>query len=106
MLPKLPIEILTIDLSTNSTSRSQINDEAFLKKYLGGRGIATYMLLNEHKPDMDPYDENAPVIFASGIMTGTVVPSSGRTSVLFKSPATGMFFKTNVGGHLDRKSVV
>ena len=99
MLPNLPVDILSIDLSSGSISRNQISDTEFLRKYLGGRGIATYMLLKEYDTTMDPFDEKAPIIFAPGVFTGTAVPSSGRTSVLFKSPATGEFFKTNVGGH-------
>lgn len=99
MLPKLPVEILTVDLSSGSISRTQISDEAYILKYLGGRGIATHMLLNEYDPKIDAYDEKAPIIFAPGVLSGTIVPCSGRTSVLFKSPATGEFFKTNVGGH-------
>jgi aldehyde:ferredoxin oxidoreductase len=98
MLPKLPVDILTVNLSTGSISRTQIRDESYIKKYLGGRGIATQMLLNEYSPEIDPYSEEAPIIFAPGVFTGTIVPCSGRTSVLFKSPATGGFFKTNVGG--------
>ncbi len=99
MLPKLPIDILTIDLSNGSISGHQLNEKKHIKKYLGGRGIATSILLREYNPDMDPYEDNAPIIFAPGILTGTIIPSSGRTSVLFKSPATNRFFKTNVGGH-------
>ena len=99
MSPQWSMNVLTVDLSSQQTSRREINDPELLKRYLGGRGIATYMLLSDYDPLMDPYDPKAPIIFAPGVLTGTVAPCSGRTSVLFKSPATGMFFKTNVGGH-------
>jgi aldehyde:ferredoxin oxidoreductase len=85
-------KVLTIDLSSGNVSRKEIADPDFIAKYLGGRGIATELLLEA----MDPDD---PIIFAPGVLTGTFVPSSGRTSVIFKSPATNRFFKTNVGGH-------
>ena len=94
-----PVEILTVDLSSGKSSRSQIKDPEIIKKYVGGRGIALHYLLSSLNPEIDPYAPEAPVIFAPGVLTGTFVPSSGRTSVLFKSPATGRIFKTNVGGH-------
>ena len=99
MLPKLPFHILTVNLSDGLVTRKKLDDKDYLKKYLGGRGIATHMFLTEFDPMMDPYAEEAPLFFAPGVMTGTNTPCSGRTSVIFKSPATNRFFKTNVGGH-------
>lgn len=99
MLPGKHVEILTVDLTTGDISREKIEDRNFLKKYLGGRGISTHYLMKNLDPQIDPYDAQAPIIFAPGALTGTVAPCSGRMSVLYKSPATGRFFKTNVGGH-------
>ena len=90
---------LTIDLSSGKVSRKEIADQDFITKYLGGRGIATELLLDSIDPAIDPDDPENPLIFAPGVLTGTFAPSSGRTSVIFKSPATNRFFKTNVGGH-------
>jgi aldehyde:ferredoxin oxidoreductase len=91
--------VLSIDLASGEVSRKEIADPDFITKYLGGRGLATELLLDETDPAIDPYDPESPIIFAPGALTGTFVPSSGRTSVIFKSPATNRFFKTNVGGH-------
>ncbi len=99
MLTQKPVEILTVDLSSGQASRSQIRDKEIIKRYIGGRGIALHYLLSNLNPQVDPYAPEAPIIFAPGVLTGTFVPSSGRTSVLFKSPATQRIFKTNVGGH-------
>lgn len=92
------LDVLTINLSNKTIEKSKFDNEDLLKKYLGGRGIATYMMLTENDPDYDPYDENAPIYIATGLFNGTNVPSSGRVSVLFKSPATKRIFKTNSGG--------
>jgi len=99
MLPTMPIDILRINLSNGEIVHDKVEDVSLIKKYIGGRGIATYMLLKELDPEASPYDESSSIIFAPGVLTGTAMPSSGRTSILFKSPATGKFFKTNVGGH-------
>ncbi|MDI6705212.1 MAG: aldehyde ferredoxin oxidoreductase family protein [Bacillota bacterium] len=94
-----PVEILTVDLSSREITRDKIEDVELIKKYIGGRGIATYSLLSSMDPEVDPYSPESPIVFAPGVLTGTIVPCSGRTTVLFKSPATGRLFKTNVGGH-------
>ncbi|MDY0236701.1 MAG: aldehyde ferredoxin oxidoreductase family protein [Gudongella sp.] len=92
------LNILTIDLSTKTIQKSKLDDERVLKKYLAGRGIATYLMLTENDPNYDPYDDKAPIYIAIGLLNGTNVPSSGRVSVLFKSPVTQRIFKTNSGG--------
>ncbi len=92
-------KVLTINLSSGEVSRKEIGDSDLMSRYLGGRGIATLMLLESIDPEIDPNDPENIIIFAPGVLTGTMAPSSGRTSVIFKSPATNRFFKANVGGH-------
>lgn len=94
-----PVVVLTVDLSSGEIKRSQIEDIEVIRKFIGGRGIATYYMLKNLEPEIDPYDPESPIIIAPGVLTGTFVPCSGRTTILFKSPATGRIFKTNVGGH-------
>lgn len=99
MLPRTEVKILTINLSTRKSSVELITDKVLIRKTLGGRGLATYLYLRDFDLSLDPFDEKSPVIYASGSLTGTNFPCTGRTSIIFKSPATGSFFKTNVGGH-------
>lgn len=99
MLPKTYAKILKINLSTKTSSVEIISDKELIRKTLGGRGLATYIYLRDSDLSLDPFDERSPLIIASGSMTGTAFPSSGRMSIIFKSPMTGSFFKTNVGGH-------
>jgi aldehyde:ferredoxin oxidoreductase len=90
---------LNVDLTSRSISWESESSTDVLVKYLGGRGLATHALLKTLDPHIDPFDPGNPIIFAPGLLTGTAAPSSGRTSVVFKSPATNRFFKTSVGGH-------
>jgi len=99
MLPKNGVHGLKINLSTGAIEHFKYSDDELLKKTLGGRGLATYVYFRDYDLNMGPFDEGAPIIFAPGSFTGTPVPCSGRTSVIFKSPTTKSFFKTNVGGH-------
>jgi len=100
MLPLLPCCILTVNLTTGEIKKEDLNDAELLKNTLGGRGLGTYLYLERYDQALDPMDERSPIFFAPGSLTGTHIPCSGRTSVIFKSPVTGRFFKTNVGGHL------
>jgi aldehyde:ferredoxin oxidoreductase len=99
MLPITSVRILKINLSSKTSSVELITDHDLIRKTLGGRGLATYIYLRDYDLSLDAFDEKSPLIIASGSLTGTNFPSSGRTSIIFKSPTTGSFFKTNVGGH-------
>jgi aldehyde:ferredoxin oxidoreductase len=103
MLPLLPAKILHVNLSTEDIRVELIDDEELIKKYCGGRGLATYLYLTRYDLTMDPYDDRQPIMFVSGMFTGTNVPCSGRNTVIFKSPATHRFFKTNTGGHFGQQ---
>jgi aldehyde:ferredoxin oxidoreductase len=70
----------------------------YLKEYLGGRGAAARLLWELTGPDTKPLGRNNVLIFSPGSLTGTTAPASGRTTVTFKSPPTGGYFKTSVGG--------
>jgi len=100
MLPILPVKILTVNLTTGEVKKEELNDEKVYKDTLGGRGLATYLYLERYDQNVEPEDESSPIFFASGSLTGTHIPCSGRTSVIFRSPVTRRFFKTNVGGAL------
>jgi len=67
-------------------------DPQIAKDYLGGTGLSakiTYDLLSEINP----------LIFATGPVTGTIRPSSGRYSVTAISPLTGIWGEGTSGGY-------
>lgn len=90
---------LFVDLTNRTTWVHMLEDE-YLTKYLGGRGAAAKMLWDMTSPKTKPLGPKNPLIISPGVLTGTSAPTTGRTSVTFKSPATGGYFKTNVGGGL------
>jgi len=51
------------------------------------------------KTGIDPLTPENVLIFGAGTLTGTVAPSSGRTTITCKGPATGLYLKSNMGGH-------
>ena len=90
--------VLHIDLSSRKTYIETFGRED-MEKYLGGRGIASLLLYRDVKKGCDPLGAENIIVFAPGVIDGTNAPTAGRTTIVSKSPATGLFCKTNMGGH-------
>ncbi|MGB9903726.1 MAG: aldehyde ferredoxin oxidoreductase family protein [Desulfotomaculales bacterium] len=69
-----------------------------IEKFLGGRGLNMYYLHKYIKPDCDPLSPDNVLIIGTGLLTGYLVPNSGRHSVTCKSPETGIIGDANIGG--------
>lgn len=89
--------ILIADL-TNRRSSTEPIDKALLRKYIGGSGLAAYMLARMVPPTADPLGPENAVIFSVGPFCLTRVPTSGRHQVTTLSPLTGIFAESDVGG--------
>ena len=72
-------------------------------KLLGGRGLTSAITCDEVPPTCHPLGPNNKVTFATGIVTGTTAPTSGRISIGGKSPLTGGIKETNSGGMAGQK---
>ena len=89
-------KILFVDLSRENYEIKDLNAE-IAQKYLGGTGLSakiTYDLLSEedyNKLKENPFSEINSLIFATGPITGTIRPNSGRYTVSGISPLTGIW---------------
>ncbi len=93
--------VLHIDLST----RNQVTFNPPKSVYaacLGGRGLATWLLLEKNPPGIDPFDPENLLIFATGPATGTGIWGSSRYGVFTKSPQTGLFSESYSGGKVPQ----
>ncbi len=90
-------KVLRVNLTTGKIWVDE-HDDDFYRKWIGGRGLIVYYLLKETPPKIDPYDEQNLLIFAPGILTGTVLPGTGRHAVGGKSPLTGALASGEAGG--------
>ena len=68
------------------------------KKFIGGRGLDAYLLLNHSKKGCDPLGPANPLIVSGGILTATCASATARTHVMAKSPLTGLLGSANMGG--------
>ncbi|MEM3694979.1 MAG: aldehyde ferredoxin oxidoreductase family protein [Candidatus Bathyarchaeia archaeon] len=69
------------------------------RKFIGGKGLGAKILYDQLKPNVDPLSPENMLIFASGPLTATLAPTSGRWAVITKSPLTNLFLDSQVGGH-------
>lgn len=68
------------------------------RKFLGGRGLDAYLLLNHSEKGCDPLGPDNPLIVSGGILTATCASATARTHVMAKSPLTGLLGSCNMGG--------
>jgi len=89
--------ILRVNLSTGKVTKQPLTNE-LIKKWLGGKGIGTWLLYNELKPGINPLSPENKLIFATGPATGTIVPHKGYI-LCTKSPLTGIYTSSSSGGY-------
>ena len=90
-------KLLEIDLSKKKAEVKELS-VALANKFLGGSGLAAKMLYDLTDGSTAPLGEENPLIFMTGPFTGTRIPTSGRHSVISKSPLTGIWAESDVGG--------
>ncbi|MFX1589298.1 MAG: aldehyde ferredoxin oxidoreductase family protein, partial [Promethearchaeota archaeon] len=96
-------KILYIDLSSMKKEIKELNSQ-IAEEYIGGVGLSaklTYDLLTDEdftSLKKDPFSSINPLIFATGPLTGTATPSSGRYSITGISPLTGIWGESTSGG--------
>ena len=90
-------KMLEIDLSSGRIKTVPVKEED-ARLFIGGKGLGAKILYNRLKGGEDPLGPENPLIFIAGPLTGTEMPTSGRFTVVTKSPLTGLFLDSHVGG--------
>ncbi|MBU2055055.1 MAG: aldehyde ferredoxin oxidoreductase family protein [Proteobacteria bacterium] len=90
-------KILRVDLTTGAI-RVEEPGEIIYRTYLGGGGLASYYLLRELKPGIDPLSADNILIFASSVISGAPIAGMVRFTVAAKSPLTGAYGEAEAGG--------
>ncbi|MBN1401284.1 MAG: aldehyde ferredoxin oxidoreductase family protein [Anaerolineae bacterium] len=93
-------KILHIDATTQKTWVQQVGPE-FLKKYLGGVGLATRLVYDNTPQGCDPLGPDNALCFAVSAFAGTTVPVGTKHGVAFKSPLTGFIGDCLSGSHFS-----
>ena len=82
-------EVLVVDL-TQLTSHREALDETILRRFIGGTGLASYLVYGHCPPGADPLGPDNPLIFACSPLVGSRLTTSSKFAVAAKSPLTGM----------------
>jgi len=89
--------ILFVDLTRRSFSFEPPDDNV-LTEALGGKGLASHLLLSLNLPRVDPLSPGNHLIFVTGPVCGGLVWGSSRYGVFTKSPQTGFYSESYAGG--------
>jgi len=89
-------QTLRVDLTRRKVESVDIGDAT--NRFVGGRGISSWLLFNELKPETGVYDPENLLIFSAGAAVGSDVPSSNRTCITSKNAFTGGINYSHAGG--------
>lgn len=89
--------ILTIDLESKECTIEALSDD-ILTACVGGKGLATRLLLDRNPPGVDPLAPENHFIIATGPFCGGRLWGGSRYGVYTKSPQTGFYSESYSGG--------
>jgi aldehyde:ferredoxin oxidoreductase len=78
---------LRVDLS-GGTAQWLTLPEKVLRRFLGGVGLATYLMHRECPTGVDPFSPAAPLVFSLSPLVGTPLTTSAKFAIVAKSPLT------------------
>jgi aldehyde:ferredoxin oxidoreductase len=91
--------VLVVNLADRSSHPVNLPDGA-LERYLGGRGLAAYLLASYLPTHTDPLAGDNPLIFSTGPLQGTDSPFSSKVVLSAKSPLTGIYMFSLASGKM------
>ncbi len=91
--------ILRVDL-THGTITKEPTPEEVVRDYLGGRGLGAYLLWSEVPRGADPLGPDNKLFISTGPLSGTLFPGAGKMDFATKSPLTGGYAGSSMGGML------
>jgi len=98
-MPGFEGNIAQIDLSARKIKTRSTPPEV-IEDFIGGSGLTARLLYDRLDQDVDPLGPENPLLFMTGPMVGTVMPSAGRCSLSALSPLTGIWGESNTGGYI------
>lgn len=93
---------LDVDLTTGKIREKKL-DLSEAKKWIGGKGLGAKILYDSIKPNIDPLSPENILLLMTGPLSGTSVQTSGRWTVVTKSPHTGIFVDSHIGGKFGHR---
>ena len=97
-------KILYVDLTSGKIERKPL-DIGFARENIGGLGFSTRIFLDiiKENPDFDALSAENPFVLMTGPLTGIPLNGTARWTVCAKSPLTGFWGDSNVGGYFGAR---
>ncbi|MFW9916598.1 MAG: aldehyde ferredoxin oxidoreductase family protein [Candidatus Thorarchaeota archaeon] len=93
--------VLNIDVSNRSYEIEDLEAD-LTDQYLGGKGLATHLLLERNPIGVDPFSPENLFIIGIGPVTDSPIYGSCRYGIFTKSPLTGFYGESYSGGRVAR----
>jgi aldehyde:ferredoxin oxidoreductase len=90
-------KLLVVDLTSGKIEEEPLN-ENYANQFIGGSGLACRYLYDMLDTSVDPLNPANPLFFITGPLSGTRAPLCGRHVVCARSPLTGIWNESHVGG--------
>ncbi|MBQ04756.1 aldehyde ferredoxin oxidoreductase [Candidatus Bathyarchaeota archaeon] len=90
--------LLKVDLTLGKIGVERLDAE-LTQNYIGGTGVGVKLFVDSHPKGVDPIGPDNSTIIATGPLTGSRAPTSGRFSLVTRSPLTETIFDSNSGGN-------
>jgi len=92
-------KVLTVDLTTGKTGVIEPDEEMY-REYLGGSGLAARLFFDMGACSVDPLGPENPLFIMIGPLSGTNLPGCSRLEICARSPLTGIWGESSMGGHV------
>jgi aldehyde:ferredoxin oxidoreductase len=89
--------LLRVNLTSGVIESDQIPAE-WVREYVGGSALGARMLWEFLDPQLDPLDSRNPLLWITGPLVGTGGTTTGRFTICGRSPQTGLWGESNIGG--------
>ncbi|MCD6591824.1 MAG: aldehyde ferredoxin oxidoreductase family protein, partial [Thaumarchaeota archaeon] len=89
--------IAYIDLTDGKVEKREVPED-YLLGFIGGSGLAARLIFDLVDPGIDPFSPENALIFMTGPLTGTLMPTGARMTVAAKSPLTKGWGEAHAGG--------
>ncbi|HEX3549998.1 MAG TPA: aldehyde ferredoxin oxidoreductase N-terminal domain-containing protein, partial [Candidatus Elarobacter sp.] len=84
-----PRDLLEVDLSRRTWTRTPLGDDVFADA-LGGVGLAVRLIDERVRGPLDPLGPSNPIVLAAGPFASTAVPAANKHALATISPLTGL----------------
>lgn len=96
-MPGFMGRVLFVNLAKEKSYVKELPEDVY-RCFIGGTGLAAYLIKDHPFGTLDPLGGDNPLVFSTGPLTGTSCPTSGRYAVAAKSPLTGIWGESDSGG--------